>query len=276
VKRALAVCAAAGAVLALATMAFADSGTPPSREIAIPGKVYEPAHASILAGTTVTWRNGDSSNHTVTADGDAFDSGYVPQGGTFSFTFDRQGHYAYHCAIHRFMKGVVDVFGLVLTGPDAPVAFERSFVLAGLAPAGTVSVTLRRVGHGEATRTVRARADGSFAVRVPAGAPGSYRATAGRATSPVVRVKVIPRVRVTRSGKAVVGATEPTRAGAPAELQAYERELFGWRPVAHSRLDGNSRVRFRLPGGRPARFRIVVRGGGGWADAASPALVLAR
>ena len=51
----------------------------------MPGKAFDPPHITILTGTTVTWRNGDSGNHTVTADADAFDSGYVAPGGSFSF-----------------------------------------------------------------------------------------------------------------------------------------------------------------------------------------------
>ena len=99
----------------------------PTRDVAIPGKAYEPARITVLAGTTVTWRNGDSLNHTVTAESDAFDSGYVAPGGSFSFTFAKQGHYAYHCLIHKFMKGSVDVFSLVLTGPErAVLAGNRS------------------------------------------------------------------------------------------------------------------------------------------------------
>ena len=242
----------------------------------MPGKLYAPASVSVLVGTTVTWRNSDSTNHTVTSDGDAFDSGYVGQGGSFSFTFDRAGRYAYHCVIHRFMKGVVDVFGLVLTGPDRPVSFDRPVVLAGLAPAGTTSVSLRRLGLKEPVRAAAVRPDGSFTVRVPPGSPGAYRAVAGRATSPVVRVELVPRVRLAVSARSLLVTAEPVRSGARAVLQVYDRERFAWRTVARGRLDARSRARFRIPGKGAGRFRAVVRGGGGWADAASPAIVRAR
>ena len=125
--------------VALALVALAASGASgstaeaPTRAVAIPGKAYEPPHLTVLVGTTVTWKNDDSITHTVTADGDAFSSGYVPPGGSFSFTFASQGHYAFHCTIHRFMKGEVDVFGLVLTGPEGPVSAGQRVVFAGLA-----------------------------------------------------------------------------------------------------------------------------------------------
>ena len=155
----------------------------------MPGKSYDPDRLDVLIGTTVTWHNDDSTNHTVTADGDAFSSGFVPPGGTFSFAFDKQGTFAFHCSIHRFMKGTVTVFGLVLAGPTEPVALGRQVALTGLAPAGTTTVTLR---GGERERTVRPRADRSFALGVRATRPAVYRAFAGRLASRSVTLTVDP------------------------------------------------------------------------------------
>src|SRR4029077_6695754 len=55
-------------VVALCVLAAAGSATAadaPSRDVSIPGKLFEPARITVLLGTTVTWRNGDASNHTV-------------------------------------------------------------------------------------------------------------------------------------------------------------------------------------------------------------------
>ena len=268
--------ALAGAA-ALAAAATASAADAPTRDVAMPGKLYEPAHITILAGTAVTWRNGDSSNHTVTADADAFDSGYVAPGGSFSFTFAKQGHYAYHCLIHKFMKGTVDVFSLVLTGPERPVAYGRQVVVAGLAPAGTSTVTLQAIGSaGAAGRTVKARPDGSFTVIFRATGPGTYRALAGKAASPVVHVQVTPRVTAVRTAGSLRVTTAPARPGARVALQAYDRDHFTWRTIARARLDGSSRARLAIPAARPIRLRVVVRGDEGWADGATTALLLAR
>jgi hypothetical protein len=56
-------------------------------------------------------------------------------------------------------------------------------------------------------------------------------------------------------------------------LQSYDRERFAWLPVARSKLDGRSSVRFALPDG-VERVRVLVVGGRGWADAASRPVVL--
>jgi plastocyanin len=262
------------ALCALAAAGSASAADAPSRDVSIPGKLFEPARITVLLGTTVTWRNGDASNHTVTSEADTFDSGYLAPGGSFSYTFAKQGHYAYECLIHKFMKGTVDVFSLVLTGPENPVPVGRQVVVAGLAPAGTAAVTLSRVGGGEPPRTVRARPDGSFTVRFRATGPGTYRASAGQAASPLVQIGVVPRVSVAHTATTVAVATVPARVGARAVLQTYDRDHFTWRAVAHTRLDARSRARLPIPAARPLRIRVVVRGEAGWSDAASRVIAL--
>ena len=264
------------ALCVLAAAGAAGAADAPTRDVSIPGKLFDPAKITILVGTTVSWHNGDASNHTVTSDGDTFDSGYLAPGGSFSYTFAKQGHYAYECLIHKFMKGSVDVFSLVLTGPENPVVVGRQVVVAGLAPAGTDAVTLSKLGGGEPPRTVKARPDGSFTVRFRASAPGTYRASAGGAASPLVKIGVVPRVSIGRTATTVGVGTVPARTGARVALQAYDRDHFTWRTIAHTRLNASSRARFAIPATRPLRIRVVVRGEAGWSDAASTVIALAR
>jgi amicyanin len=75
---------------------------------------FSPASLTIKAGTTITWKNTTAVPHTVTSDdGKSFDSGtanpIAAQSGTFSFTFKTPGTFAYHCAIHPFMKATIIV-----------------------------------------------------------------------------------------------------------------------------------------------------------------------
>jgi plastocyanin len=60
-------------------------------------------------GSTITWMNNDSTQHTVTSDTSQFDSGILAPGGMFAFTFTQPGTFTYHCNIHTFMKGTVTV-----------------------------------------------------------------------------------------------------------------------------------------------------------------------
>jgi plastocyanin len=75
---------------------------------------FSPPQITVKAGTTVIWTNDDTVGHTVTSGtrgnpSGLFDSGDVPAGGTFSFTFTEPGTYNYYCKIHPGMDGVVIV-----------------------------------------------------------------------------------------------------------------------------------------------------------------------
>lgn len=71
---------------------------------------------TVEAGDTVVWDfSGATSTHTTTGDG--WDSGNLSDG-TFSFTFDEAGEFAYRCTIHpTLMMGRV----VVEAGADEPV-----------------------------------------------------------------------------------------------------------------------------------------------------------
>ena len=168
-------------LVALVAVGGAASAEAPTRTISMPGKLFAPDRLDVLVGSTVTWKNDDSVNHTAAAENDAFASGYIPPGGSFSFTFTQQGRYEFRCTIHRQMRGEVDVYGLVLSGPETPVTAGRRVVFAGLAPAGTASVTLRGPGT---EQIVKPREDGSFAARFVIHEPSSYRALAAGLSSP--------------------------------------------------------------------------------------------
>ncbi len=84
--------------------------TPPSGSaITIKNFAFNPQSVTIKPGTTVTWTNEDSAPHTVTSDSGIFDSGQLPNGGSFSYTFNQNGRFDYHCSIHPYMKGSIIV-----------------------------------------------------------------------------------------------------------------------------------------------------------------------
>ena len=267
---ALAALGLAGAALA------AESPTPAVTEVGMPGKVFVPGELDVLVGGTVRWQNTDTSTHTVTADEDAFDSGHLRPGQSFARAFQQPGVFAYHCTIHRFMRGVVRVFAVVLRGPARPLLAGKGAQLEGVAPPGATQVVLERVSRDGAVEVGRMAPGegGTFAFAVPAAEPIWYRARAGEATSPVVPVPVSPRVSVTPSGGALTVETRPLRAGAPVVLQAYDRERFGWVTVRRARLDGASKARLPYPPGRPLHLRAVVGAGAGWSEGLSRVVVV--
>ncbi len=88
--------------------------TPVTTTVDIKGFRYIPTPIQVVVGSTVTWTQVDSIPHTVThglpaSPGSAFDSGYLAQGQTFSFTFKEPGEYPYFCIPHPNMRAVVRV-----------------------------------------------------------------------------------------------------------------------------------------------------------------------
>lgn len=61
---------------------------------------FAPATVTVAAGTTVTWHNKDSFDHTVTAEDASYDSGSIASGGSWSHKFDAPGTYVYYCKPH--------------------------------------------------------------------------------------------------------------------------------------------------------------------------------
>jgi len=238
------------------------------RAVDIPGKLFEPEQQDVLVGDTVTWRNLDAVTHTVIADDHSFDSGDLPPDGVFSITLDHPGSVAYHCEIHRFMTGEIDVFALALSGPADPVTIGTQFVLRGLAAPGTELVAVERrdsTGKFVHVATASATADGRFTLSLPAVTSSDYRALVGALSSRVVPVAVSPRValRVRRVGQRVrlEGAASPPQPGAAAVLQLYSRERFDWLRFARGRLDAESRISIGLSPRRTLQLRLVLVGG---------------
>jgi len=71
--------------------------------------IFDPAQLEVAKGTTVTWTNGDTEAHTVTADNGLFDSGVIEPGQYYSTWLGGSGTVEYHSETHPDMKGSVVV-----------------------------------------------------------------------------------------------------------------------------------------------------------------------
>jgi hypothetical protein len=87
----------------------ADISHPGAITVDIKGFSFQPNSITVQVGTSVTWVNHDSVDHTITLDDGKFDSGNMKSGSEFKFAFSQPGTYSYHCAIHPSMIGVVTV-----------------------------------------------------------------------------------------------------------------------------------------------------------------------
>ena len=70
---------------------------------------FGPATLTVKPGAKVTVTNSDSTTHTATANGGAFDTGDLDPGSSKTITLAKAGTYAYHCQIHPFMKATIVV-----------------------------------------------------------------------------------------------------------------------------------------------------------------------
>lgn len=102
-------------MLLVAAPSFAFAGGAVQQTAASPAAVeiknmhFTPDTLTIVAGTTVTWKNDDSSPHTVTDKGRVFRSAGLDTGDTFSYTFASPGEFTYFCTIHPMMVGKIVV-----------------------------------------------------------------------------------------------------------------------------------------------------------------------
>ena len=92
---------------------------------------FAPPQITALAGETVMWMNDSARAHTVTANDGSFDSDRIPVSGMYEHQFTNAGAYAYHCTLHPFMTGEVDVYDLLLNAPAAPAGARRPYRCAG-------------------------------------------------------------------------------------------------------------------------------------------------
>jgi len=98
------------ASLVLAALGANQATAPPAGPtVHIKDFAYHAATLTVAPGTTVHFVNDDGEAHTVTAVNKSFDSAGLDNGDGWKHTFTKPGTYAYFCALHPYMKGVVIV-----------------------------------------------------------------------------------------------------------------------------------------------------------------------
>ena len=117
-RSALAVLLAALILFVLGSIELARAAT---HAVTISEFAFSPATLTITAGDTVTWTNDDPVVHTSTSAGGAWDSGDLPQGASFSFTFTTPGTYDYLCTPHPSMTGRIVVQAAPVTTPGGSI-----------------------------------------------------------------------------------------------------------------------------------------------------------
>jgi len=97
-----------------------SNGTTPSTNeeatetnaVDIQSSTFSPSNITVKKGSTVTWTNKDSLQHTVTPDDETAEfkaSNSLSRNESYSVTFNTAGIYTYHCDLHPDMTGTVTV-----------------------------------------------------------------------------------------------------------------------------------------------------------------------
>jgi len=88
----------------------ASTSAPTTKTITLSNFKFGSPTLTVPVGTTVTWKNNDSTAHTVTSMGSGpLSSPNIGPGGTFSYTFTSPGSFMYVCSIHPNMMAAVIV-----------------------------------------------------------------------------------------------------------------------------------------------------------------------
>ena len=167
----------APAALALGgTAASAGAVAATTASVDVLDNSFSPPALSVIPGTVVTFTNRGSRAHTVTASSpaNAFDSGYILPGGSWTYTFTVSGTYVYHCEIHTGMAGTISV----VSGTPAPTGTlisitDNAFTPPSLAVDPGTTVSWRN--DGTVTHTVTSSVFG--AQRLAPGQSFSYTFT---------------------------------------------------------------------------------------------------
>src|SRR5919199_5089434 len=129
-----------GIAAAVALVFAAPAATAPTATATVQIKRggFSPTSVTINANDAVTWRNADTVDHQVVANGGSFASPILKPGATYSFTFTRAGTFGYHDALKPSLKGTVKVSGpppSMTLAASIPIVFYGTGVTLG----GTVS-----------------------------------------------------------------------------------------------------------------------------------------
>jgi plastocyanin len=221
-----------------------------------------PVNVDVVAGESVDWTNDSVRNHTITADDGSYDSGTLTAGSHYSRMFDTAGAFAYHCRLHPYIRGEVDVHRLLLDRPAEPAGAGRGYPLAGRAALAAGSSVGIEFDSGEGWQHVadaEVGPDGHFTAQVAPTASGNYRAVSAGEASPTVALLVLNRSVTARAhGGRITATVAPASPGATVVLQLYLKERFGWWPVAVHKLDKSSRAMFSLPKHRRVSARVLL------------------
>lgn len=173
---------------------------------------FVPATVTINLNDSVTWKNTDTIDHQVVANGGQFASPILGPGKSYTFTFRNSGTFRYHDGLHPTLRGTVTVRGappqVTLAASVPVVKFGGQATLSGTVNNNRAgeTVTIVQLPAGQTTKqviaTLQTTANGAFSFAVTPQLNTTYQAQwRGRESSVVVQVQPMIKLPfVSRSG----------------------------------------------------------------------------
>jgi plastocyanin len=195
--------------VALVLVASAASAT---TSIEIRRAAFSSKSVTINQNDAVTWKNVDTIDHQVVANGGQFASPILKKNQGYTFTFRNSGTYRYHDGLHPAVRGTVVVRG---APPQVTLATATPVVKSGAAATLSGAINSKRAGqpvtivqlpYGQTTKqvvtTLQTGANGVFSFNVTPQVSTQYQAQ-WRGAESSVTVQVQPMIKlpiVSRSG----------------------------------------------------------------------------
>lgn len=197
------------ALLALA-LVLAAPATSATTTVQIRRAGFVPATVTINQDDSVVWRNRDTIDHQVVANGGQFASPILDPGESYTFTFRNAGTYRYHDGLHPTRRGTITVRG---APPQVAFATSAPAVKYGgqVTLSGTVNnrragqtVTIVQLPFGQTTKqviaTLQTAANGVFSFNVTPQVNTLYQAQ-WRGAENSVTVQVQPMIKLPRASR---------------------------------------------------------------------------
>jgi len=103
----LSIIGASGSTTQSDALEIVETNPPSGNTISIISFTFYPSTITVQAGSTVIWINIDPVTHTVTSSTGVWDSGDLPTGQSFSYTFNTIGTYNYHDKYSNFAGKII-------------------------------------------------------------------------------------------------------------------------------------------------------------------------
>jgi plastocyanin len=282
-----------GVAAAAALVFAAPAATAPTATVTVNIKRtgFSPVTARINADDSVTWRNTDTIDHQVVANGGSFASPILGAGKTYTRTFRGGGTFRYHDGLHPTLRGTVVVKGpppqVTLSTSAAAVRYGTPVTLSGAVSnkKSGETVTLVQLPAGQTTKqvvaTLQTGAGGTFSFTVTPQIYTQYQAQWRNVSESSVFVQVAPMIKlptVSRTGYFHFYARAARSfAGKTVYLQRFTltHQWVNVRPLVlgskSGRLMSLRYVRSLVPRGRWSIriFMPASEAGEGYVDAAS-------